>query len=227
MERRVLPGVYAGEVELDICFACHGFWFDHLENLKLAPAAVIELFKAMHEHREAPRRPLAAALDCPTCHRALMQGFDFARSGRFITHRCPSRHGRFSSFTAFMVEKGFVRQLTRPEIAQMAAKVGAIACSSCGAPVDLRREDACPHCRTPLTLLDPQAVEQALQRLSAKPTAVPAMSAVTEALAASARRRPPPASAAIGAPGRPEAGPDLDVDLLSIGLDLLSALWDD
>ena len=28
-------------LELDICFACQGLWFDPRENLKLAPAAVV------------------------------------------------------------------------------------------------------------------------------------------------------------------------------------------
>jgi glutaredoxin len=33
----------------------------------------------------------------------------------------------------------------------------------CGAPVDLRKDHACPHCRSAFSLLDPKAVEQALQ----------------------------------------------------------------
>jgi hypothetical protein len=62
-----------------------------------------------------------------------------------------------------MIEKGFVRQLTRPEIDDMAQRVAVIHCSSCGAPVNLRQEQACPHCRSALSLLDPLAVERALQ----------------------------------------------------------------
>ena len=37
-------------------------------------------------------------------------------------------------------------------------------CPGCGAPVDIRREHACPHCLAPFSLLDPRAVEQALKR---------------------------------------------------------------
>jgi hypothetical protein len=41
--------------------------------------------------------------------------------------------------------------------------VAVIQCSNCGAPVDLRKDHACPHCRSAFSLLDPKAVEQALQ----------------------------------------------------------------
>ena len=56
-----------------------------------------------------------------------------------------------------------MRLLTPAEINDIAQRVAVIHCSSCGAPVDLRKEHACPHCRSALSLLDPKAVEQALQ----------------------------------------------------------------
>ena len=146
-------------LELDICFACQGLWFDPQENLKLAPASVVELFRLLHEQRDAPRHPLAARLACPRCERSLEKGFDVVRSGRYVTYRCPSRHGRFSAFSSFMVEKGFVRQLTKPEIDDIAQRVAIITCTGCGAPVDIRKDHACPHCRSPLALLDPTRVE--------------------------------------------------------------------
>ena len=36
-------------LELDICFACQGLWFDSKENLKLTPASVVELFRLSYE----------------------------------------------------------------------------------------------------------------------------------------------------------------------------------
>ncbi len=163
MAAHTLPSLVGGTLELDLCFSCHGIWFDPQENLKLAPAAVVELFRLLHTHREAVRTPLALKMDCPQCGRALVQGFDVVKSGRYITYRCPQRHGRFSAFSSFMIEKGFVRQLTSAEIEDMAQRVAVISCTGCGAPVDLRREHACPHCRSAFSLLDPKAVEQALQ----------------------------------------------------------------
>ena len=166
MAQRVLPGnhgVQGGAVTLDLCFACQGMWFDPRENLKLSPAAVADLFTLLHEQRDTVRQPLSATLDCPHCTSSLTQGFDVVRSGRYITYRCAKGHGRFSAFSSFMIEKGFVRQLTRPEIDDIARRVAVIHCTSCGAPVDLRKDHACPHCRSAFSLLDPTAVEKALQ----------------------------------------------------------------
>lgn len=163
METHMLASVMGGTLELDLCFACHGIWFDPQENLKLTPAAVVELFRLLHAHRDDVRQPLAMKMACPHCSHPLTQGFDQVRSGRYITYRCPQRHGRFSAFSSFMIEKGFVRQLSRPEIDDMAHRVAVISCASCGAPVDLRKDHACPHCRSAFSLLDPQAVERALQ----------------------------------------------------------------
>ena len=163
MEAHPLGSVTGGTVELDLCFACHGIWFDPKENLKLTPAAVVELFRLLHTHRDDARQPLATKMGCPHCNRVLVQGFDQVRSGRYITYRCAQRHGRFSTFSSFMIEKGFVRQLTRAEVDDMAQRVAVISCSGCGAPVDLRKDAACPHCRSAFSMLDPQAVERALQ----------------------------------------------------------------
>lgn len=151
-----------GELELDICFGCQGIWFDLHENQQLTPGAVTELFRMLHEHRHAQRNPVAQVLGCPRCGGKLEHGYDVVRSGRYITHRCPHRHGRYSSFSSFMIEKGFVRQLSNTEVADLSTRVGAIYCTGCGAPVDIRKDHACPHCRSPFSLIDPDAVEQAL-----------------------------------------------------------------
>lgn len=192
MQSQALPGNDGQGVELDLCFQCQGLWIDPQENLKLAPGAVAELFKLLHEQRAAARQALAATVHCPRCNGALTQGFDLVRSGRYVTYRCTQGHGRFSAFSSFMIEKGFVRQLTRPEIDDIARRVAVIHCSSCGAPVDLRKDHACPHCRAAFSLLDPKAVEQALQGYAravvSKQSADPA-SALADALVTLERDR--------------------------------------
>jgi Zn-finger nucleic acid-binding protein len=155
-----------GMLELDLCFACQGMWFDPMENTRLSPASVIALFKLLHEHRSDAHRPLAHTLKCPRCRAALVKGYDVAQGGRYVTYRCAARHGRFSTFGTFMVEKGFVRHLSRAEIETLAQRVGTIECTSCGGTVDIRNDHACPYCRSALSLLDPQAVERALERHS-------------------------------------------------------------
>ena len=155
-------------LELDLCHACHGIWFDGNENLRMSPQGVIDLFGDLHAHRDDPHAPLAKSMGCPRCRRALVEGVDVVKSGRYFTQRCPERHGRFTTFSSFMIEKGFVRQLTKPEIDDLAERVKVIQCTSCGAPVDRRKEHASPNCRAALALLDPEAVAKALSNLGSK-----------------------------------------------------------
>lgn len=164
----------SGEVELDLCFACQGIWFDEHESVQLAPASVIELFRMIHQHRDDARLPLATILPCPRCNEHLIAAQDRVKSGVFNYLRCLEQHGRFIIFAQFMIEKGFVRQLTGAEINQLKATVGVIRCSGCGAPVDIRQDSACSHCRAPIAILDAQAVEAALagyEQLAQRPAA--------------------------------------------------------
>ncbi len=91
MEARPLSSVNGGTVDLDVCYPCQGIWFDPQENLKLAPAAVAELFRLLHEHRDDARQPLALQIHCPRCSSSLTRGFDVVRSGRYVTYRCATR----------------------------------------------------------------------------------------------------------------------------------------
>ncbi len=157
-----------GDVSLDICFPCQGIWFDDFESAQLAPAGVLELFRLVHEHHDEQRQPWRSRLHCPHCRETLIEGLDRTKNGHFAYHRCPQRHGRFNSFSAFMMEKGFVRQLNGAEIAELARQVQVIRCSGCGAPVDIRRENVCNHCRSPIVILDPEAVDKALDNFGSR-----------------------------------------------------------
>ena len=182
MEAQRFTSNHGLPLELDICYPCQGMWFDRYENLKLTADSVVELFRLLHERRAEQHQPLSPELACPRCARPLEKGFDLVRSGRYITFRCAGQHGRFSSFSSFMIEKGFVRPMTRPEVEDLAKRVGAIYCTSCGAPVDIRKDHACPYCRAAFSLLDPQAVTRALEgyaRASAKARAMQATTLAT------------------------------------------------
>ncbi|MCL2524543.1 MAG: zf-TFIIB domain-containing protein [Betaproteobacteria bacterium] len=162
---------YGGEVVLDVCFSCQGIWFDEFESLQITPGGIVDLFKLLNEHRDDPHQPLRDALACPRCRERLLHGLDAAKhGGRFNYHRCLQKHGRFITFAQFMIEKGFVRQLNPTEIETLSAKIDVVRCMSCGAPVDIRRDHACGHCRAPIAILDPNAVEQALQRFQSAET---------------------------------------------------------
>lgn len=166
MEKRRFERMHHGEVILDLCFHCHGIWFDEFESLQITPGGVIELFRLIHDHRDEQRLPLRDVLQCPRCDERLLHGLDVTKhGGQFNYHRCLQKHGRFTPFAQLMIEKGFVRQLNDREIDDLSARVGTIRCTGCGAPVDIRKDHACQHCRAPISILDPDAVDKALARL--------------------------------------------------------------
>ena len=123
MASRAVAGHNGATIALDLCHACRGLWFDEGESLRLSPEGIVDLFGDLNAHKDDAQTPLGRAMACPRCRRELAEGVDLVRTGRYFTYRCPQRHGRFATFAAFMVEKGFVRQLTAPEIADLAERV--------------------------------------------------------------------------------------------------------
>jgi len=162
MTRLDLPKRNFGALTLDLCFPCQGIWFDSFESEQITPGGIIDLFKLIHAHRDDQRQPHESSLHCPRCNDKLAAGLDVVRSGRFTYHRCLQNHGRFTAFAQFMIEKGFVRQLAPAEIKALAARIGTVHCTGCGSPIDIRTESACSHCASPISILDPDAVEKAL-----------------------------------------------------------------
>ena len=208
-----------GEVMLDLYFGCQGIWFDEYESLRLAPAGVVELFKRIHEHRDDQRLPLASPLRCPRCDERLIHSQDRVKSGLFNYQRC-GQHGRFITFSQFMIEKGFVRQLTPVEIKEISVRIGVVHCTGCGAPVDIRKESACTHCRAPIAILDPRAVEAALagyQQVALKQAAPPEPALLAEAILFSERER---------SRRQRERGSGLNADIGDLLLDGVSMVWD-
>jgi transcription elongation factor Elf1 len=173
---------------------------------------VVELFRLIQEQPKGLRQPLAATLYCPRCNERLIHSQDRVKSGRFNYLRC-GEHGRFITFGQFMIEKGFVRQVSPAEIKELKLHVAILRCNSCGAPVDIRSESACPHCRAPIAVLDADAVEKALAGYLAG--TVPRAAAMAPISPASSRR----AAVAVGSGGKATA--DL-VDLVGEGI---ADLW--
>jgi ribosomal protein L31 len=165
MERHSLARKPAGRVDLDICFGCHAIWFDQYESAALTPGAILELFRTIHAHRDAPPRPLRQNSRCPACRGPLQLTHDIQRTNRITYYRCPQAHGRLTTFVQFLREKNFVRTMTAGEIGRLAAHVTQVRCSGCGGPVDLTRDAQCAYCRSPISVLDPDAVKKALAEL--------------------------------------------------------------
>ncbi len=179
-----------GAVRVDLCFACAGFWFDPMESVQLAPAAVIELFKEIYAHRDGAKTPVGQRLSCPRCAGVLALSHDLCKSGRFSYFRCQRGDGRYTPFFEFLREKQFVRAPTVTELQQVRVQVRQITCSECGAPIDLEHEQQCKYCHAPIAFLDPDAVEKAM-RMYADKDQHRAPSPSPEALAAALRQSPP------------------------------------
>ena len=161
MASRAYPKNYGGEETIDICWNCQGIWFDARQAVQLAPAGVVQLFQAIHEnHQQA--RPLGSSLKCTRCVEKLVYRQDLTKGGRIAYFFCPAEHGRFTPFTQFMIEKGFIRALSAVERIALAARLQTVRCSGCGAPVDLAHDTVCSFCHAPITVLDSDAVEKAL-----------------------------------------------------------------
>jgi len=157
-------------IEITACAACNLFWFDKAESIRLTPKAVLELFQYIGKAGTA-RKPLARTFSCPLCTTALALTQDLQRTTRFTYWRCRNDHGRLTTFHQFLREKNFIRAPSPAELAKLRATVRQIACSQCGAPVDLASDSACKHCGAAVALIDPEGVAKALRELAASASA--------------------------------------------------------
>jgi hypothetical protein len=156
-------------VDVEMCAACGLIWFDRHESISLAPKAVIGLLRFIGEATGTSRMPLASTFRCPRCAAALATTHDLQRTTRFTYWRCLNGHGRLITFTQFLREKNFIRPPSVDELRRLRETVRQIACSQCGAPIDLTKDTACKHCAAPVALIDSDGIAKALRELSVAP----------------------------------------------------------
>ena len=167
MTEHTLDGHYGRPVVIDVCAGCNGLWFDGMESHQLTPGATLTLFRQMGHAVASANRPLAARKPCPRCRRQLTRALDRQRSTTFEEFRCPDGHGRYLTFVSFLRLKNFVRDLTPAEVNELRRHIQQISCASCGAAVDITKESACPYCRAPIAMLDPDQLEKTVAELEA------------------------------------------------------------
>jgi hypothetical protein len=168
MTQESLRGHLGTPVTIDICFACHAFWFDDRESLQLSPGSTLQLFRTIGEQAAGPRTATPAdRAVCPHCGLRLVLVNDLQRATRFQYRRCPRRHGRFTTFFDFLREKNFIQPLSGEQIAELRRHVRAVNCSNCGASVDLTHRSACEHCGSALSMLDFKAAHALVEQLRA------------------------------------------------------------
>ena len=173
MQEAAFDGHHGRRVALDLCGGCNGIWFDGMESHQLTPGATLALFRRMGEAVAEANRPLGARKACPRCGNLLKRELDKQRSTTFEAFRCPTGHGRYMTFGAFLRAKDFVRDLTPAEIEELRRHVRTVKCSGCGAAVDVRERSACEFCRAPIAMIDSDQLERTIAALQEKETGRP------------------------------------------------------
>jgi hypothetical protein len=154
MTAQTLDGHLGTLVTIDLCVPCQMFWFDTRESLKLAPGAVLKLFRIIGEQTLTARPPAARRPACPRCHVRLFLTHDRQRNTGFRYLRCPKDHGRLITFVEFLREKDFIRPLSAEQLEELRRNIQTVNCSNCGGPIDLTNSSSCGHCGSPLSMLD-------------------------------------------------------------------------
>ena len=222
MQTLEFEGSLVGVIALDFCFPCQVIWFDSHESTQLSPGGILEVFKAFDAHKAAARNTLPTLLDCPRCGSRLEATQDLQHSTRFTYYRCSWGHGRLTPFLQFLREKNFIRPLTGAELADLKSKIRTIQCSNCGAPIDLGRDLACPYCRSPIAILDTEAVSKTLRELA---DAQARRSTIdVDALADALLTRAPRDDRATRFASVPDPGGHLGMDLVAAGIAAVAAL---
>lgn len=222
MTTHAVEGYLGAEVEIDRCDACHLFWFDQRESLRLSPRATLTLLRLVGEATERPRAPLAAVLRCPRCAAHLSVTHDRQRNVAFQYHRCPNEHGRLTSDLDFLREKNVVRPLSAEQLADLRRSVQFVNCSNCGAPVDLAARSACSHCGSALSVVDLQQAGTVIDQLRRADQSSAPIDPTLPLRLAQARREVERSFEALG--HGQGSGEVLGSDLLSAGLTAL-ARW--
>jgi hypothetical protein len=165
MKRLAVEGHAGMKVEIDLCMSCRAFWFDTFEDLRLTPAATLKLFALIADQPAAGSPALAKVLFCPKCGIRLALTHDRQRNTPFQYWRCDREHGKFTPFVDFLREKDFICPLSPQQIAELRQNVQMVHCSNCGAPIDLAKASACPHCGSPLSMLDMKRMLETARQL--------------------------------------------------------------
>lgn len=186
MTTQTLEGHLGTDVQIDVCPACQMFWFDHLESLRLSPAATLGLFRMISDHSRAAPRPPGEPVNCPRCGLRLLMTSDRQRNTPFRYWRCAREHGRLISFFDFLREKDFIRPLSPQQLADLRKNLQTINCSNCGAPIDIVHASDCTHCGTPVSMLDVKQIADVAAQMkdAGRPRPAVDLDAVVRALKA-------------------------------------------
>ena len=165
MSAMTLDGHSGATVAIDLCEVCQAFWFDAYESLQLSPGATLKLFTRIGELSRGTKPTISPVLRCPRCQSHLLPTHDLQRATPFEYSRCDHGHGRFITSFNFLREKNFIKPLSASELEELRSNVQTVSCSNCGGPVDVTRGSTCPHCGSPLSMVDMKQAQTLVAQL--------------------------------------------------------------
>ena len=139
---------------IEMCRPCQSFWFDKYESLALANGSTQYLLTLIQGSLNTAKTTTSENLRCPRCSTRLVWTHDIQNDEKFAYWRCPQEHGRFIGFVDFLREKNYIHALTPLEIKELRQKIQVLNCKNCGAAIDLAKDSACPHCGSPISVVD-------------------------------------------------------------------------
>jgi DNA-directed RNA polymerase subunit RPC12/RpoP len=165
MAELTLDGHSGTTVTVDLCEVCQAFWFDAYESLQVSPGSTLKLFTRIGELSKATKPSISPVLRCPRCQSHLLPTHDRQRDTPFEYWRCDHGHGRFITAFNFLREKNFIKPLSATELDELRRNVQTVNCSNCGGPVDVTKGSACPHCGSPLSIVDMKQAQMLVAQL--------------------------------------------------------------
>ena len=174
MTAMTLEGHSGASITIDLCETCQAFWFDTHESLQLSPGSTLKLFTRIGELSKGAKHTISPVLRCPRCQSQLLTTHDRQRDTPFEYWRCDHDHGRFITSFNFLREKNFIKPLSDTELEELRRNVQTVNCSNCGGPVDVTHGSTCPHCGSPLSMVDMKQAQTLVAQLrdAAAPKAI-------------------------------------------------------
>ena len=100
--KAAMERVQVSTVEVDRCTACHGIWFDSLEEERLKETGAAA---AVDTGGGSEGRPETTRIDCPRCHTLMIRMVDVDQPG-IAFESCKFCYGRFLDPGEFRVLAG-------------------------------------------------------------------------------------------------------------------------
>jgi DNA-directed RNA polymerase subunit RPC12/RpoP len=173
MTAMTLDSHSGASITIDLCEVCQAFWFDGYESLQLSPGSTLKVFTRIGDLSKGAKPTLSPVLHCPRCRGRLLTTHDRQRDTPFEYWRCDNGHGRFITSFNFLREKNFIRPLSAAQLEELRRNVQTVNCSNCGAPVDVTRGSVCPHCGSPLSMVDMKQAQTLVAQLREAATPKP------------------------------------------------------